>query len=417
MSDTDNNRTSIFLGVCISLLYMFFYGYDYLLQTSFSILPDSFIHQFGITPESFGFLSAAFFYGYVIFQIPLGYCLDRIGLKYTAVLCTGCCFLGAALFYYSTSFTMLFVARFLIGAGTASACVMSVYAVSTWLLPRHFSLGVGMVQVAACLGSIFGQAVGAALSHRYGWDAMMHVVIYFALLLMIIYFFIPKYPAQHKPSVSSMVRIRDLPTLLINKQIITIALLGFISWAPVSVLAASWMVRLLDHNMGWSQHHSANLLTSFWIGLAVASLLIGKLSDKLKSRQKIVFIAFAMQCVCGIVLAYTTTMTPALLLSLLFLLGAAASVQTLSFVLTAESISKSVYGAAAALVNMVAASSGGVLNPIFGIIVARTGNYYSALWVFPALSIVGMILAIFVLRETYQEQELRSGATDGAYVQ
>ncbi len=397
-------NVTVFLGAMVSMLYMLFYCYDYLLQTSFSILPHAFLAKYGITTVSFGFLSAAFFYGYTLFQIPLGYCLDRIGLKYTAIMCAACCFLGTALFYYSGSFAMLFVARFLIGAGTACACVMSVYAVSTWLLPKHFPIGVGMVQVAGCLGSIFGQAIGSFMSERFGWDATMHVVIYFALVLFVIYWFIPKYPAYNKPKMSDMVRIKDLPRLLLNKQIITIAALGFISWAPVSVLAASWMVRLLDHDMNWTQHHSANLLTSFWIGLAVASLCIGKLSDKMKSRRKIVLIAFLIQGICGIVLACTTVMTPMLLISLLSLLGAAASVQTLSFVLTAESISKEVYGAAAALVNMVAAASGGVINPIFGIIVARTHDYYTALWVFPGLSIIGIFLALFVLRDTYAEK-------------
>lgn len=396
---------TVFLGAMVSLLYMLFYCYDYLLQTSFSILPPAFLTKFGITTESFGFLSAAFFYGYTIFQIPLGYCLDRIGLKYTSIMCTLCCLAGTMLFHFSDSFAMLFVARFLIGAGTACACVMSVYAVSTWLLPKHFALGVGMVQVAGCLGSIFGQAIGSLLSTHFGWNATMHVVIYFALVLFVIYLFIPKNPPYKQSSITSeMVHLKDLPRILFNRQIITIAALGFISWAPVSVLAASWMVRLLDNNMHWTQHESASMLSIFWIGLAVASLCIGKLSDKMKSRQKIVLIALVIQAVCGVLLASVTAMTPALLLCILFLLGAAASIQTLSFVLTAESISKEVYGTAAALVNMVAAVSGGIINPIFGIIVARTHDYYSALWIFPSLSLIGMLLAIFALRETYTEQ-------------
>lgn len=407
----NQKNTLVWLGAFVSFLYMLFYAYDYLLQTSFSILPNEFITRYHITAETFGFLSAAFFYGYVIFQIPLGYCLDRIGLKYTAILCAGCCFLGTALFYYSDTLTLLFIARFLIGAGTACACVMSVYAVSTWLLPQHFSWGVGAVQVAACLGSIFGQAVGSAIANRYGWDAMMHVVIYFALILMIIYFFIPKYAPHRRSLLTEIVRPKELPKLLLNKQIITIAILGFISWAPVSVLAASWMVRLLDHNLGWTQNHAANLLISFWIGLAIASIVIGKLSDKLKSRQKTVFFAFLIQGICGVTLA-VVTMTPTLLFIVLFLLGAAASIQTLSFVLTAESIDKKVYGAAAALVNMVAALSGGVINPIFGIIVARTHSYYAALWVFPILSLTGMLLALLMLRETYVEKTVQDFAFD-----
>jgi MFS family permease len=105
-------------------------------------------------------------------------------------------------------------------------------------------------------------------------------------------------------------------------------------------------------------------------------------------------------------------MKPTLLLTLLFLLGAAAAVQTLSFVLTAESIDKKVYGAAAALVNMTAALSGGVINPIFGIIVAHTHDYYAALWLFPALSLIGIFLALFVLRETYAEKDQREFVLD-----
>ena len=82
------------------------------------------------------------------------------------------------------------------------------------------------------------------------------------------------------------------------------------------------------------------------------------------------------------------------------MLGAAASVQTLSFVLTAESVPAEAYGTAAALVNMVAASSGGVINPIFGLIVSETGHYQTALWLFPALSLTGLLLAVFCLKET-----------------
>lgn len=392
---------NLFLGALVSFLYMLFYFYDYLLQTSFSVLPHAIQSKYGITTESFGFLSAAFFYGYVIFQIPLGYCLDRIGLKYTAILCAICCAGGSTLFYFSSHFEALFFARFLIGAGTACACVMSVYAVSTWLSPDYFSVGVGAVQVAACLGSIFGQAVSAWMTQQFGFYFTMQWMIYFGLILLTIYLWLPKQPSYRQTATLDRVRIKELPRLLLNKQIIIIAILGFISWAPVSVLAASWMVRLLDHQLGWTQHESASWLMSFWIGLAVASIFIGKLSDKMQSRQRIILAAFVMQLICGVLLAYTKSYSIAFLLTVLFFLGTAASVQTLSFVLTAESVEKKVYGAAAALVNMVAASSGGVINPIFGMIVSHTGSYSVGLWVFPALSLCGIFLTLYVLRETY----------------
>ena len=401
----NTKNANLLLGALVSFLYMLFYFYDYLLQTSFSVLPPALQIKYGITTESFGFLSAAFFYGYTLFQIPLGYCLDRIGLKYTAILCAACCAIGSALFYFSPSFEALFFARFLIGAGTACACVMSVYAVSTWILPDYFSVGVGMVQVAGCLGSIFGQAVGSWVTSQFGLDFTMQLMIGFGLLLLIMYLFLPQYSPHRQATVIDHVRIRELPRLLINKQIVIIATLGFISWAPVSVLAASWMVRLLNHNLGWTQHESANWLMSFWIGLAIASIFIGKISDKIQSRQRIMLIAFVVQCICGVALAATKSFTPLLLVSVLFLLGAAASVQTLSFVLTAESVERKVYGAAAALVNMVAAASGGVINPIFGVVVAHTGSYYAGLWLFPALSIVGIFLTQYALRETYGEYD------------
>src|SRR3990167_1307536 len=315
----------LLLGLFVAFLYMLFYFYDYFLQTSFSILPQEFINKHNITTESFGFLSAAFFYGYVIFQIPLGYCLDRISLKYTSILCAFCCTVGTILFYFATNFAILFLARFMIGAGTACACVMSVYAVSMWLHPKHFFIGVGMVQVAGCLGSIFGQAIGTLLTQKFGWDNTMHWMIYS----------------------------------------------GFF----------------------------------FLIGLAIASLLIGKCSDYIKSRRKTIMIAFLIQLFCGLYLILNKSLTPLQLGIVLFLLGAAAAVQTLSFVLTAESIQKEMYGTAAALVNMTAASSGGVLNPIFGVIIAHAQNYQTALWIFPVLSFIGITMAFFALKETYVAKE------------
>jgi MFS family permease len=398
---TNSKQTTLFFGILISLLYMLFYFYDYLLQTSFSVLPESLQLKYGITTETFGFLSAAFFYGYIIFQIPLGYCLDRFGLKYTAILCAGCCAIGSALYYLSPNLYVLFLARFLIGAGTACACVMSVYAVSTWLSPQFFSVGVGAVQVAGCVGSIFGQAVSSWITHTYGWHVTMQLMISFGFLLFVIYLFLPKYASHHHHSPIDRVRIKEVPRLLLNKQIIIIAMLGFIAWAPVSVLAASWMVRLMDQDLHWMARQSANWLISFWIGLAIASIVIGNLSDKMQSRRKIVIAAFFIQCVCGVLLVKINALGPMVLLLILFFLGAAASVQTLSFVLTAESVDKKVYGAAAALVNMTAASSGAVINPIFGVIVAHTNSYYTALSLFPVLSVAGILLAQFALRETY----------------
>lgn len=407
----------LFLGLLVSLLYMLFYAYDYFLQTSFSILPQSFIIKHGITTESFGFLSAAFFYGYVIFQIPLGYCLDKISLKYTAILCAACCALGTALFHYADSFSLLFLARFMIGAGTACACVMSVYAVSMWLSPRYFFIGVGAVQVAGCLGSIFGQAIGAYFTAHFGWDFTIHLIIYIGIALLLIYCFIPK-KSPYQNVIEEPVHFTQLPKLILNKQIIIIALLGFVSWAPVSVLAATWLVRLLHQGAGqWTESDAATLLSAFWIGLAIASLLIGKFSNYIKSRKKTVAIAFIVQGICAVLLASRTNLTPIQLGAILFLLGAAASVQTLSFVLTAESINLTVYGTAAALVNMTAASSGGVINPIFGIIIAHTGSYQSALWVFPALSLIGIVMALFALKETYADTLSSSELIKAEYVE
>src|SRR3990167_2971453 len=388
----------LLLGLFVAFLYMLFYFYDYFLQNSFSILPQEFINKHNITTESFGFLSAAFFYGYVIFQIPLGYCLDRISLKYTSILCAFCCTVGTILFYFATNFAILFLARFMIGAGTACACVMSVYAVSMWLHPKHFFIGVGMVQVAGCLGSIFGQAIGTLLTQKFGWDNTMHWMIYSGFILLIIYFFIPK-KSPYEALTKEKIKIKTLPKLFINKQIIIIALLGFVSWAPVSVLAATWLVRLLHQNS------AAFLLSFFWIGLAIASLLIGKCSDYIKSRRKTIMIAFLIQLFCGLYLILNKSLTPLQLGIVLFLLGAAAAVQTLSFVLTAESIQKEMYGTAAALVNMTAASSGGVLNPIFGVIIAHAQNYQTALWIFPVLSFIGITMAFFALKETYVAKE------------
>ena len=133
-----SKRMLLIYGWFICLLAAVFYSYDFFIRVAPSVMLHSLEKDFSIGTTGVGFLSSAYFYTYIIFQIPAGIILDKYNIKWVISGAMFLCVLGNFVFSIAPDFTIAFVGRLLMGAGSAFGFIGAAKLASMWLPSRFF---------------------------------------------------------------------------------------------------------------------------------------------------------------------------------------------------------------------------------------------------------------------------------------
>ncbi len=435
-----------------------FYVYDYFIQVAPSIMTDNLMQTFDIGAAELGVLSAAFYYSYTFMQIPAGFLLDTFGARKTlslAVLVSG---LGVILFSQTSVFVTASFSRFLVGAGSAFAFVSALYLVSRWFPHRYFAFIAGLIQMAGCIGSIIGEAPLAMIVNQHGWRETLFYTGIITLLLAVLFYLVIRdgndslskhsisRPKQQRtifattppslwrkpesrrvmdPAVKprddevsrGMTRREQLSIfyLLKQKQIWWIASISLIAWVPVTSIGALWGIPYLMKVFSLSNVGAGKIVTLFWVGLGIGSPLMGWFSDKIQRRRLPLIICFSAGLIGMLLLFFAAYLTPFVVAVALTLLGFSASVQSLSFGILKDSVPANMFATASGFNNMSAILGGAIAQTSVGFLLAwlwggikmnnvpiySPENYRIALLIVPIALLIGLLISILKIRETY----------------
>ncbi|PHQ78455.1 MAG: MFS transporter [Coxiella sp. (in: Bacteria)] len=414
------SRTKLMGGIICSLAALF-YVYDYFVQVAPSVMVNDLMRDFHIGAGDLGILSACFFYAYASMQLPAGWLLDRLGarkLLSLAVLVSAC---GVLLFSEAPQFWVACLGRFLIGLGSAFAFISTLFLISRWFSHKYFAVLAGFVQLGACIGSIIGLAPIASLVNQHGWRETMWVtgLLTFGLALL---FWLVIRNAPNQQSIQKM--HANLPkgaikALFKNKQVWAICACGFLSWVPVAGVGALWGVPYMMKVYGLSNEQAGALVTWFWLGIGLGSPFVGWLSLRLSLRKLPIVLCFFSAVVASILLLEAPHLSRTGSLAALFLLGFSASTQSLTFGILKDVVPREQFGFASGMNNMAAILGGAFAQPLIGFILKFTwngaqhngtplytlANYQVSLYMLPAIGLLGMLVALFALRETHCQLE------------
>lgn len=413
----------------ICTLGSFFYIYDYFLAVSPSIMTDDLSTTFSLNAGELGSWMAIFFLASTFFQIPAGVLLDKFGarkLLSLSVLISG---LGALLFGVAQYPWELGVARLLMGIGSPFAFLGALFLASRWFAHRYFALIAGLVQLGAALGSIVGGGPLASLVNALGWRHAMLCIGFFTLVLSILFWLI----LRDGEDLKNIQDIQDIkqnshPDLVLNSnpersllyvlkhpQVIFIALLGFASWASITGIGSLWGIPYLMAVYHWSNTQVGYLYIIFWLGLGLGSPLIGWLSDYLKSRKIPFYICFLIGLVSALLFIAAPSISKYFMILILFLLGFAASAQSLTFGITKDLVPEKYFVATSGLINLTAVLTGLVLQPLMGYLISldslnsldshdalsyTISNYQISFIPIPIIFLLGYLITLFFIKET-----------------
>ena len=220
--------------VVVWVLLIFAWAANFVIRVGFSALLPSIIDELQLSYTKAGLLASAFFYAYVLMQIPSGLLGDRFGRRLILLLGLVGSALAAGLTGLAGSFAALFLARALTGAFQGSLFSNDRAIIATVTPPDRIGLGQGVSFSGPGIGLTFGFVVGGLLLEVMPWRQVMML---FGLGPIAAALLIARYAPAPSPPSSRVPVGQRLRSLVSNGPLCVLALVSMCAIGDQFILA------------------------------------------------------------------------------------------------------------------------------------------------------------------------------------
>ena len=141
---------------------------NYVQQILPTVITAQLAETLNASETTLGFISAAYFFAFAAFQMPVGLVLDRYGIRLPLTIAILVAGFGTLVFSQAHSTLEGLVARLLMGSGFAFSFLGCLKLVHGWFPASRFSTLAGMTNTVAMLGASCGAPI-ALLVRALGW--------------------------------------------------------------------------------------------------------------------------------------------------------------------------------------------------------------------------------------------------------
>lgn len=368
------NHTSLkkaLLLYCVAALFLIF---EMAVQVAPSVMAPDLMRDLHLGAYALGLMSGFYFYTYTAMQLPSGLLFDRFKPRIIITLSILICSAGCVLFALAQHYYLGCLARLLTGFGSAFAFVSVLVVASDLFKSKYFALLAGITQMLAAFGAMLGQMPISLLIGHLGWRHTLFLLAGIGFVLALIVWRLMNYeklPEQTQCHFSATANSKhSLQRIFKNPQTWFIALYACLLWAPMSGFASLWGVSFLMKADGLSAAGAAFYCSLMWLGLALASPLLGIIASITNNKWLLLVLSSVVGALAfGLIL--TTPLHGFMLGLLLVLAGGACAGQALSFAVIQDINARSVKATAIAFNNMAVVVSGAIAQPLIGHLLAN----------------------------------------------
>lgn len=288
-----------------------------------------------LNTEELGLLSASFFYGFALTQIPISVLLDKVGPRWLMTVLSLMGVVGAILFSIADSLGFGLIGRVLLGIGMACNLMGTFKLLTEWFEPLVFATLTGLVASIGTLGNMVAATPLVMLVEQFGWRLSFQLIAAINLILTLTLFEV----VRDRPARSSNNTANDTPTISLgrafsnlgllfkNKDYWIISLATLVRYGTFAAFQALWAGPFLIEVMGYSAIRTGNLILLMNVGLIIGSPLWGALSDRVFNTRKglVVFCLLLMAVISLILTTFSPETGPFIISLVFFLFGLAAS--------------------------------------------------------------------------------------------
>ncbi len=352
-----------------------FYLYEYVLRVSPSVMTNELMLDFGVTSTALGVLVSFYYFSYVALQIPCGVIVDWLGTRKVITFSAILCVVGSVFFAQSDTLATAQLGRFLIGAGSACGYLSCAKVGAEWFHSSKFAMIAGMTMMMGTLGGTFGGRPFAILVNSMGWRSSMFIAASFgALIAFAAWVVVRDYPNSESRAVQKAHShegeslLDGLKIVFSNPQNWLIGLYGCMMYLPLSAFAELWGVPFLMQLYGINNEIASTASSMVFLGMALGSLVGPWLSNRYKSRKKIMSWAALGTLFVFTVVFYVPDIPLTLMFPLLFIGGLFSGGQILYFAAAKEINPSNISGTIIGFTNCLVMVSGVIFQPLLGML-------------------------------------------------
>lgn len=367
----------------------------YVDRTSISeVLADhSFRQHLGLTDVDRGMLASAFFWSYAVLQIPMGWLVDRFGVKrpYTIMFLIWC--LASAGTGLMSSFAGLLLMRIFTGMGEAIVGPATYRWIRLNFKDESGGTAVGLYLLGTKLGPAIGAPLAAWLIVMHDWRFMFLITGFAGLLWLIPWVFLATNDraayaeAAAKKRAAAEANKRRVPfgrilRALLSSPVVWGSIICSFCYFYFIFYSMTWMPAYLVEQHGLSLRKSGFYTFFSFLGVAFVALAAGWLADRIVRRGWDAVLVRKSFVVAGFVLAatelfggYSTSVHAAVFWNILSLSGIGLVSANNLALCRLTLIPTPAVGLVTALQDL-AVSFAGIITPIFsGWLLQESGSY------------------------------------------
>lgn len=380
------------------------------------VVKDNLMTDLNLSETAFSSLGAMYFYAYMFMQIPVGFLVDSLGARKTVTIGSLLAAVGSIVFGLAPGVTLAFVGRFTVGLGVSVVFISVLKILSQWYKESEFGTMSGITSFIGNMGGLIAQTPLVWMVSMFTWrNTFIAIGVVTLFITVLIYIFVRNTPQEKGyPSIQEIegkhVEEKDKVKLNLMKALIDVVT-NWRTWPPFfifacffgafSTLTGFYGTPFMIQVYGLEKAEAANYMMAAVLGLAVGSILIGKISDKLKKR-KLPLLSFAVVLIISwTAFVFINGGKPPI--EIMFVLFFILGVSTAAFVLgwaCGKELNNPVYtGISTAVVNMGGFFGSAVIPTLVGKQLDNGMSYMGAFKIAYVCIVIGFLLT-FLVKET-----------------
>jgi ACS family D-galactonate transporter-like MFS transporter len=357
-----------------------------------------------------GWINSAFFWSYAALQIPMGWVVDRYGVKVPYTICFVLWCVASALTGLTTSLAALVVMRLIVGAAEAVVVPASYRWIRNNFHEGQSGTAVGLYMLGNKFGPAIGAPVAAWLIVAYDWRAMFFITGAVGLVWLLPWLFMVKNDLPKKVDMAAVHRdasVMPFRNVLASPLVWGTLVVNF-CYNYFTFYCMTWMPAYLVEQRGLSLAKMGLYSFFSFAGIAIVALAAGWTADKLIARGGDAVVVRKAFVVAGFLVASTvilgaraTNVGEALFWNVASLSGLGLATANNLALCRLTLIPKPAVGIVTG-VQQVAVSLAGMVAPILsGWLLDVSGGYQLPMYVIFAFLLLGAVTTLFVLRREW----------------
>lgn len=383
-------------------------------RTAPAAIAGELTRAFSISSTVLGTLAATYFYVYTVLQIPVGVLADTMGPRRLLAAGSLVAGLGSLAFALAPTWELAAAGRTLVGIGVSVAFIAILKVSAVWFPANRFATLNGVTMFAGNLGAVVAGAPLAWLVTQMSWRVVFAALAGLSIALGVATWFkVRDTPAEmgFEPVNTYAAGASVVPTRW--AQALRRVLANPATWPGFFVnigiggsflaFAGLWAVPFLVDRYGLSRVAAAQHASLLLLGVACGALIVGIVSDRLRSRRGVMRIYALLYALSWLPWVLHAQWPLAATLAWFFLTGLLIPGFTLTWTIAKEVNRPEHSGIATSVANVGIFLGTGILQPLVGWVLDRgraagdlAGAWDNGILLLAGAALFGAAMTLFV---------------------